>query len=211
MRTFGAKMAWKPGDVVVLREVWQGRTWSARPVRVISDSAEERSFYVAPRNPRIVPVGPDEVELRLPVDPWAFRRRTSSAWRILSFAWPDVAYAVLGWWDAQTEEFGGWYVNLQSPLVATDEGFDYTDHLLDVLVAVDGTWRWKDEDELSDAVALSIFSPADAEGFYEAGRDAVDRITNARPPFDQDWSNWRPDPSWTNADFPEGWSPEDPG
>jgi len=161
--------------------VWQGRTWSARPVRVISDSAEERSFYVAPRNPRIVPVGPDEVELRLPVDPWAFRRRTGSAWRILSFAWPDVAYAVLGWWDAQTEEFGGWYVNLQSPLVATDEGFDYTDHLLDVLVAVDGTWRWKDEDELSDAVALSIFSPADAEGFYEAGRDAVDRITE-RPP-----------------------------
>jgi hypothetical protein len=200
-------MAWKPGDVVVLREVWLGRTWSARPVRVVTDTPGERSFYVAPGNPRIIPTSADGVELRMPASSWMLGTRVGSAWRLLSFAWPGVNYAVLGSWDAQTGEFDGWYVNLQTPLEATPDGFDYTDHLLDVLVAVDGTWRWKDEDELADAVALGTFSPADAEGFYQAGHDAVDRITNAHPPFDRDWSNWRPDRSWPNPDFPNGWSP----
>ncbi len=45
-------------------------------------------------------------------------------------------------------EFLGWYVNLEDPWRETALGFDTTDHLLDVWIDPDRTWRWKDEDHL---------------------------------------------------------------
>jgi hypothetical protein len=32
---------WRPGQVIVRREVWHGRPWSGIPVIVVDDSAEE--------------------------------------------------------------------------------------------------------------------------------------------------------------------------
>jgi hypothetical protein len=94
-------------------------------------------------------------------------------------------------------------VNLQSPLVSTAIGFDTVEHVLDVVIAADrSSWRWKDEDELDEAVARGIFSAADVSTFRAWGERAVAHVVDRRPPFDRDWSGWRPDPSWTEPVLP---------
>ena len=196
-------MTWKPGDAIALREVWNGRVWSALPATVVEDTPHQRAMFVRQGSPGMSPVDADGSELRIPVNEWTLGRRDVTR-QLLSFAWPDRAYAVMAFWD--DDEFMNWYINLQTPLTPTAIGFDYVDHLLDVIVESDrATWRWKDEDELAEGVELGVFSPADAEAFRAAGLQAVEHLTGGEPPFDRDWTSWRPDPSWREPALPDGW------
>jgi hypothetical protein len=196
---------WRPGDAIALREVWKGRVWGALPVTVVEDAPTQRALLVWPDTSWMVAVGPDGEELRIPTEDWTFRDRHNTRW-VLSLSWPDRAYSCLTFRTADGGDFIGWYVNLETPLTRTPIGFDYTDHLLDVLVAPDcSSWRWKDEDELAEAVERGVFSPADAEAFRAAGEQAVEHLKSGAPPFDHDWSSWRPDPSWSTPELPEGW------
>jgi predicted RNA-binding protein associated with RNAse of E/G family len=198
-------MTWRRGDVVVLREVWHGRIWAARPLFVVHDRPDERSFYGFPGSRWMGPVDDQGQLMRLPVAQWHLAEHP---WEeddgILSFAWPDVPYAVLGYW--KQGHFAGWYVNLQDPLRRTAVGFDTRDHVLDVLVPTDGSgWRWKDEDELAEAVRLGLYSAEEAARFRDAGEAAVRRILEGEPPFDREWGGWRPDPAWGPLGLPPGW------
>jgi predicted RNA-binding protein associated with RNAse of E/G family len=202
-------MSWSPGDTVVLREVWDGRVWQARPAVVVSDAEDEQRFYVPPGTVAKYPVDEHGNWLLLPSRDWTL---ADVPWRgsaILSFAWPRVPYAVLLFWDS--ERFAGFYVNLQEPLRRTRVGFDTFDHCLDVLVAADrSSWEWKDEDELEEALRLGLFTDEQARGFREAGERAARRIVDGEPPFDRDWSAWRPDPAWPVPTFPVGWDLVEP-
>ena len=194
---------WSPGDAVVVREVWHDRVFEARPAIVVQDEPEQTMFLV-PGGVRCgLPIGEDVAELRIPDRPWHLEVRQRGPNPILSFAWPDTAYAVLRW--TTDEGMPVWYVNLQDPLRRTALGFDTVDHALDVIVELDGTWRWKDEDELAEAVTQGLFTPEDAERFRADGERAVERILRRDPPFDRDWTAWRPDPSWPTAELPAGW------
>jgi hypothetical protein len=195
---------WSPGDAVVVREVWHGRVFEARPSIVVHDEPELITLVVPGNVSCGVPVGEDGAELRLPDRPWNLAvRERGDARAILSFAWPDTPYAVLRWLSKDETPF--WYVNLQEPLRRTPLGFDTVDHALDVIVWLDGSWSWKDEDELAEAVEHGLFTPAEAERFRSDGELAVARILDREPPFDRDWSSWRPDPTWSTPSLPEGW------
>ncbi len=52
-------------------------------------------------------------------------------------------------------------MNFEQPLRRTPVGFDTFDEKLDLIVMPDGTYRWKDEDELEQAAALGLL---DARG-----------------------------------------------
>lgn len=198
-------MTWRPGDAIVLREVWRSRVWGALPVTVVEDTPGQRALLVWPGTPWMVPVGPGGEELRIPAKDWTLRDRRNKRW-VLSLSWPDRAYSCIAFRTASGGDFVGWYVNLETPLTRTPIGFDYLDHLLDVLVAPDrSSWRWKDEDELAEAVERGVFSPGDAEAFRAAGEQAVEHLKSGAPPFDRDWSSWRPDPAWSTPELPEGW------
>ena len=198
-------MTWKPGDAIALREVWRGRVWGALPVTVVEDTPAQRILLVWPDTPWMVAFGTDDEELRIPADEWTLRDRRTKRW-VLSLSWPDRAYSCITFRAVAGGDFTGWYVNLETPLVRTPVGFDYLDHLLDILVAPDrSSWRWKDEDELAEAVARGVFSPADAESFRAAGEQAIEHLASGSPPFDRDWSSWRPDPAWPKPELSEGW------
>lgn len=190
----------EPGEPVVLRELWRGRVFAARPATVVWDEPDLLVLYVPPRVTCAVPVGPEGEELRIPDRPFELELRERGSTGVLSFAWPEEPFGVLRW----TAPWA-WYVNLQEPLRRTPIGFDTTDHALDVLIARDGSWCWKDEEELERAVRLGLFSPADAERFRADGRRAVRRILAREPPFDRDWTDWRPDPSWPTPVLAGGW------
>jgi predicted RNA-binding protein associated with RNAse of E/G family len=191
---------------VVLRETWRGKIWAARPVIVVKDEPPERMFYVPPGGVMKAPVSPDGRPLRLPVGEWRLEDRPGGR-HVLSFAWPEVAHAVLASWLAETGEFTGWYVNLQDPLRRSAVGFDTTDHVLDVLVLPDrSSWRWKDEDEMEEAVRRGLFDAKAVERFRQEGARAADRLVRGDPPFDLPWESWRPDPGWSSPVLPADWA-----
>ncbi len=198
-------MRWEPGDAVVLREVWHGRVWTARPAVVVEDTPEQQMFYVPSDVRWMCPTPPEGGRLRIPTDGWVLEERPSDGVRVLSFAWPGVAHAVLLMWSPEGKLLR-WYVNLQEPLRRTAIGFDYLDHALDVELAPDrSSWSLKDEDELGEAVERGIFTREQAAEFHIEGARAAERVLNRVPPFDQTWEGWRPDPAWPVPELPPGW------
>jgi predicted RNA-binding protein associated with RNAse of E/G family len=193
-----------PGDAVALREIWDGQVFAARPATVVEDSAERSVFYVPPVV-RCLQARTDEgEEVRIPTRAWRLEDVEWHHRRMLTFAFPETSYSVLATWDADTDAFAGWYVNLQAPLARTDVGFDTQEHVLDALIPADrSTWTWKDEDELAEAVAEGLFTSEEAERFRAAGERAVEQVLMHEPPFDEAWEDWRPDPSWPTPELPE--------
>jgi hypothetical protein len=198
------RQPYRRGDAIVIRERWRDRVFEARPVVVVQDDPQQVALYLPGEVDCGVAVDDDGRLLRMPDRPWRLEVRRRGPQPILSFAWPDQPYAVLVW--TAEDERRVWYVNLQEPLTRTSLGFDTVDHLLDVVIEIDrSSWRWKDEDELDQAIRDGLFSPADAARFRTSGERAVERVLGGEPPFDHDWSAWRPDPRWPTPELPTGW------
>jgi hypothetical protein len=194
-----------PGDVVALREIWNGRVWYAWPAVVVRDDPNLRMLHVPPYARCRQPVGDDGVALRLPAERWTLEEVERGSTSMLSFAFPDIPYAVILGFD-EAGVLLEYYINLERPLTPSPAGFDTVDHLLDVTIAPDRSeWTWKDEDELREAVDRGIFSEEDAEWFRFWGERGVEQVLLHEPPFDREWSGWRPDPSWGDASLPSGW------
>jgi len=197
--------AFEPGAVVAIREIWDGRIWEARPAVVVRDDPNLTMFHVPPRVRCQIPVGADGAELRLPVDGWELAEVARSDRWNLSFAFPDTPYAVILGYDADAR-LDTYYVNLQTPLVRSPAGFDMVEHVLDVVIPPERTtWSWKDEDELAVALERGMFSEEDAGWFRHWGERAVEHVLLREPPFDEDWSGWRPEPGWADAELPANW------
>jgi uncharacterized protein DUF402 len=197
---------WSAGDAVVLREVWEGRVWTARPVTVVRD--DDLLMFFVPAGVRWYgPLDDDGRWVSAFVDArgWHLAERTWEGSNVLSFAEPGRPHATLAFWDADWT-FRGWYVNVQTPLERTPHGFDYLDQELDAWIDADGrAWEWKDEDDLDRSVAAGIWTAADAERFRREAEANVRRVLDREPPFDRDWASWRPDPSWPAPELPAGW------
>ena len=195
----------EPGATVAIRELWDGRVWYARPATVVRDEPNLTMLLVPPQVMAKEPVGTDGAALRIPTAAWTLRDvERADNWN-LSFAFPDTPYAViLGYGTAG--DLREYYVNLQSPLARTTTGFDLVEHILDVTIPPDrSTWAWKDEDELAEAIDGGLFTEEDAAWFHHWGERAVEHILLREPPFDEDWSSWRPDPAWPPPELPTGW------
>jgi hypothetical protein len=198
------RVVWSPGDPIVIREVWNGQVFEARPASVVLDLPRQTTLYVAPFVRCGVAIDDADVELRFPDRPWHLYVRERGDFGVLSFAWPDTPYSILLLFESDGSP-RGWYVNLQTPLERTAFGFDTVDHLLDVLIPLDrSSWAWKDEDELAEAIAIGMFSEDDAVALRYWGERAVEHLLLRLPPFDEPWEDWRPDPAWA-PELPPGW------
>lgn len=193
----------RPGEPVALRELWHGRIWSVRALTVVRDEDDVQMFHLPPRAPALAAARLGRL-LREPAEHWELVERGWDHGPVLSFAWPGVAHAVL-LLSRRDGTPWRWYVQLQDPLRRTPIGFDTVDHVLDAIVELDGTWRWKDEEALEAAVARGDFAPEEAAGFRAEGERAVARILEREPPFDRDWWSWSPDPGWPAPTLPDGW------
>ena len=101
--------------------------------------------------------------------------------------------------------FLGWYVNLEAPFVRTAIGVDTSDNNLDVVVTPDFAWRWKDEDQTQHWEDMGVFTRADTESFYAAGREVIADVEARRFPFDGSYLDYRPDPQWGIPQFHPDW------
>jgi uncharacterized protein len=196
---------WQPGDAIALRERWGPSIFEARAATVVQDLPAQTTLFVPAGVVCALPFDEEGIELRIPDRPWHLALRPRGDFGILSFAWPDTPYAILLLQNSDGSP-RGWYANLQLPLARTPVGFDSVDHTLDVVIAPDrSSWAWKDEDELAEAIALGLFTEADAASFRYWGERAVEHLVLRLPPFDATWEDWRPDPSWSTPELPPGW------
>jgi hypothetical protein len=196
-----------PGQNIVLRQLWQDRIWSAGPEIVVQDTPELLVLYIIPgalcKLPRNLSDGR--------VKPYS---RVSGEFIVKDVVWsdffclrlkiPSTDYSVEIFRDLDMS-FRAWYINMESPFRRVASGFEYVDEELDIVIKPDlSSWRWKDEDELAEAVALGQITPVRASYLRKEGERVVKWLQSGKSPFNG-WENWRPDPSWGVPVLPEGW------
>jgi uncharacterized protein len=183
----GSHPRFRRGEVIVHRDLRDGRIWYARAEVVVEDSRERLLTYWGPGADVHAPGRPhDGRAVRIPSEPWVLWPRPWHSYHVLSHWQPGNAYSVWLFWHEDDWRFAGWYANLQSPFVRTSVGFDATDDILDVDIGPDrSSWRWKDADELGQAIQAGVVSVDDAARIRRAGWRAIEAMngaTNLSPP-----------------------------
>ncbi|MBA3246175.1 MAG: DUF402 domain-containing protein [Actinobacteria bacterium] len=198
---------WSSGDVVALRHLNGGRSSHVWPMLVVEDSPGVIALYIATGTPtkRRARLDGSPLDRALP-----YEERHRVPWRLGDGSWFGSSCLQLhrpgeprAWW--RWLDGSGWYVNLQAPLRRTGSGFATEDWVLDVVVAANGTWAWKDEDEFAAAQRVGRFDADAAAAVRDAGDDAVVAIESRSWPLDGSWETWVPDAAWVSPDLPEGW------
>lgn len=200
------------GESIVVRQVWDGLLWAARPARVVDDAdstlvhwspagslgcfATSRYFPGRDRLPR------NERQLvSLETRRWHYRgvpaRGTSltfvreGSWSSISLTWlPDG-------------RFVHWYVNFELPSQRWSLGYDTLDLVLDIVVAPDWSWEWKDRDQFVEARRRGIFDSSIADAVDEEAHRIEQEIISRSGPFAADWRGWRPPEEWTPPELPD--------
>lgn len=198
-------MTWSHGDEVVRREVLNdGRPWLAVGVYVVEDTPEQLVTYL-----------PEGAELSF-VDgafptstgrhPWD--RGPGTRWQghgVLMAQRPGEDHALWHFWDGPDRAFDSWYVNIQEAFRRTPIGFDTQDLELDIVVPLDGEWRFKDRDQLDRHIALGRYTADQMAQVIALGDQLGAALDAGRRWWDETWSSWRPDPSWGPISLPRGW------
>ena len=186
---------WSEGQVILRREVRNdGRSWLEVPVVVVRDEPELLATYIPSGAPFTFPPGPW-------VHPWSVHDRWEGH-GVLMLQRPGDAHAVWVFWHGPEREFQGWYINLQEPFRRTPLGYDTQDLELDIVVALDGTWRWKDDDVLEERIREGRYTHEQVEETWAEGRRVVAELEAGRRWWDAWWAVWEPDPSY--ARLPDG-------
>ena len=200
----------KPGQTILLREIWQNRVWSARPGIVVQDTPELMVFYIPAGTgtnwKRAVALDgtPATIENRL-WSGWLLEDVELLGFDLLRMTIPGANYSVLIFWNTEDGAQQRWYINLEKPLQRTALGFDYIDQLLDIIATPDLTsWHWEDEDELKQAISLGFISSARADSLRSEGEKVIAWLQSGKSPFNG-WEKWRSDPSWAVPVLPKGW------
>lgn len=204
-----------PGTPVALRSINEyGRHGRAVGFTVagtvIVDSGDFSVVATTPgsevRNRAGVGSGPNG-RLVLP-DDWdgSYREATWFGSTVVRVHQRGVPWSVWRWHDGVQWE-PDWYVNLETPWVRSDVGFDTQDWTLDVVArqAVDGwTVTFKDVDELEFLESSGFWSAERASSIRAAGEAARDAASARSWPFDAEWEAWLPQDG-SPAALPTGW------
>ena len=197
---------WETGQIIIIREVWQNQVYSVVPLRVIEDKESWAALYLPPHTPCLWPVTDTGAAMRIPQNKWILKSGKWTTSDVLFLVQPGSGYTAVGFWN-NDYAFHSWKINLERPMQRTNNGFDYMDQMLDVIIPADRkTWRWKDEDEVIEAKALGLFTEKQANDLYKLGEKALQSLLSNKSPFDKNWENWKPNPEWrTPIEIPSGW------
>ncbi len=184
------------GETVAIREVLHGKVWTRRPVQVVEDSDEQFVSYLAPGTLIDYPIGVQHGETCFAMwlsGEWDLLHKEFQAPGMLRIAPVGQPFEIFGW-SGEERGVTSWYVNFQQPLRRTPSGFDTMDETLDLIVSADcTTWSRRDEDELELAVAMGVYTRADARRLYEICATVEAALGQGLPPWDvARWGNWSP-------------------
>jgi hypothetical protein len=137
--------------------------------------------------------------------PWSRKDRWEGH-GVLQLQRPGEMFAVWVFWHGPVREFGAWYVNLQEPFRRTAFGYDTQDLALDIVVAADGGWRYKDDEELEEWVERGRWTAAEVAAIRAEGWRIGAELDAGRRWWSDEWAEWAPDPSWPTPTLPADWA-----
>lgn len=185
----------RPGQSIVIREVWRGRTWTERPVVVVADTDDELVTYLAPgtrwHHASGATHGEAFIEMLLRCD-WQLEERAFRPPGVQRISPWEAAFDVAALYGP-SGKLTAWYVNLQQPLRRVTDGVETFDEILDLVVSpgLDAV-EWKDLDEVELAVELGFWSQDYADEVRGRARAIERLITAGQPPWSTGWSDWSP-------------------
>ena len=190
------KSFWLSGENVSLRGVGDKVFW-AYPTIVVQDTPDLIALYMPAgvlgkdTDHRPTPqelLSPEKIKI---VDcQW-------DTTDVLMIIVPGEPFSTYAMWKTGTKDLVCWYINLQDPIRRTIIGFDTMDNILDVVVSPDMTkWKWKDDDEFSEAERVGFYSHEQACEIWANGEKAVNLVTLERQPFYRKWENWKAKLEW---------------
>ena len=196
---------WRPGDHITGRSIWFGRPFAAWPFVVVEDRGDVIAVCIPTGGVWKRPTDLDGNDIRLPHGEWSFR---DDAWygpgmvRIYIEGAAHSVLVFLGEGDVSR-----WYINLEAPFERTSIGIDSRDQHLDIVFPPDlGEPRWKDEDELDEAVAYGSMTATEAAEVRAEGERAVAWVRRGDHPAIADrWRTWRPPEEWGVPTLAPGW------
>lgn len=200
-------MTFHRGETVVVRELWRNRLWSAVPHiwvgRDITYVPQGTVGAYASNRDLAYTAGMTREERKLAAMrtcEYHVVERSTDLSTLYFFSPGSWARVNLGW--STGGAFLGWYVNFESPAEYWSGGLQSKDLVLDLQIAPDGRWCWKDRDSFDTAVSDGLL-PGDLPPKLEAETVNVLKMLDRRTgPFDPQWPEWTPDPGWQTPTLP---------
>jgi len=202
---------WNPGDVVAWRGIFDKRVWHVQPTIVVKDSPEEIVLTLLPGTECIADKeyanGNKKGRRRWDFKHkrWQLEKYTWRANRLLLLLEPDQFYSTMYFWNHTSNEFLCYYINFQVPFERRHNSVDTLDLDLDLIIAPDFTFEWKDEDDYRQAIEHEIIFPEWVGGIESAKPEIFERFEKRQYPFNGAWLDWMPDPNWSPPTLPENW------
>lgn len=201
---------WQPGDHITVRTIWHGRIHSAHPMVVVEDDGDMLVGYLVPgqlfKRPFYLEGPAAGEQARVPEASLAWELR-DEPWRghgSLRFFQRGAAHSVIAFLSPQ--DVDRWYVNLEDPPTRTPIGIDTRDHMVDLVFTTDlASFRWKDLDELDEALALGVVTAEEGAAFRAEGERVIELMRDGHPAVQERWRTWSPSPGWTVPVLPPGW------
>ena len=176
-------MAFAPGDVVTVREVWADQVWLEFPEVVVADD-DVLATLQRDGSPLTFPPHPGGPH------PWSQQTHWLGT-TVLKLRRPGEWYSVWKFFDG-SNEFLGWYVNFERPYVRRDDGIDIDDLELDLVIGPDGTREWKDVEALDARLREGRFALDDLREVLAAAPVVTDLLDRDDRWWSR-WDDWRPD------------------
>lgn len=192
----------QPGDEVVLRYITRfgsgiGMSW---PFRVVRDDAEISALFI--------PTGATYMQWSTPGG--GARELVEARWRrdVLRLMYPGKPYSIWLFWEGEPRAFTTYYVNFEEPFRRTPVGFDTNDHTLDILIAPDFTWKWKDEEDFAALIASGNFSEEFGREVRDSAQEVRGMLERRESPFSDGWESWEAPLEWEAPTLHPRWKDE---
>ena len=200
-------MYWNRGAQITLREHWNNKVWTVRPVTVVADTPDVIALYMMPgtiyKHPRAMDGSP--VPHVLP-DQWVLVDTQWFGGGALYLSPPGQWYVIMGLFGDDNQRIERWYVNLQTPYHRTLLGFDYLDQELDIVLNRELTeWSWKDEEQFLDAQRRGCIPVEQAAHVRRVGENMLQQLQASRLTLPEPWRHWRPPEQWDIPPIPHDW------
>jgi hypothetical protein len=202
------------GDVMVRRQFEHDQLTRVWVGRVAATDDRGVLMWIADRSPaRDVIAADGRPFAEVPFADWGRipKRLDEQHWtgNTLMLHPPGAGFSVW-WFFGAGHSFRGWYVNLERPgaLWSRDtlRGIDTVDHDIDIVVAPDRSWQWKDEEQFVSQLKYPHYWVEDEAAVRAAGAAAVALIEAGAFPFDGSWCDFTPDTAWSQiVELPVGW------
>ncbi|MFE9817783.1 DUF402 domain-containing protein [Streptomyces sp. NPDC005773] len=198
----------EPGQILHWNFFIGGHLSASVPVRLVERTPEGQLVWMETGTPMWCTALPRGATHLRDIAP---HERPAEGYPVVAGRWPmgsalfyqptGAAHSVL-WLFDRRQKFRGWYVNLERR-VHHGADIDIADHELDINVAPDRTWQWKDEDSFAEKTGHPAYWNAEEAMAIRTEGNRVARLAEAGTfPFDGSWCDFRPPPAWRTPPRP---------